>query len=49
VVFEMLTGKRAIAGDDVSEVLASVLAREPDWKIPRSLRKISTRTSSQMR
>jgi len=31
VLFEMLTGKRAVAGDDVSDVLASVLAREPDW------------------
>ena len=31
VLFEMLTGKRAFAGDDVSDTLASVLAREPDW------------------
>ena len=31
VLFEMLTGRRAFAGDDVSEVLASVLAREPEW------------------
>ena len=31
VLFEMLTGQRAFAGNDVSEVLASVLAREPDW------------------
>jgi serine/threonine-protein kinase len=31
VLYEMLTGKRAFAGDDVSETLASVLAREPDW------------------
>ena len=31
VLYEMLTGRRAFAGDDVSEVLASVLAREPDW------------------
>ena len=29
VLFEMLTGRRPFAGDDVSEVLASVLAREP--------------------
>ena len=33
VLFEMLTGKRAFAGGDVSEVLASVLAREPDWTL----------------
>ena len=29
VLFEMLTGRRPFAGDDVSDVLASVLAREP--------------------
>jgi serine/threonine-protein kinase len=35
VLYEMLTGRRAFPGDDVSEVLASVLAREPDWsKLP---------------
>ena len=32
VMYEMLTGTRAFPGDDVSEVLASVLAREPDWE-----------------
>jgi Tol biopolymer transport system component len=38
VLFEMLTGKRAFAGEDVSDVLASVLAREPDWRLlPRGL------------
>jgi serine/threonine protein kinase len=38
VLFEMLTGERAFAGDDVSDVLASVLAREPDWaRLPPSL------------
>jgi len=31
LVYEMLTGRRAFPGDDVSETLASVLAREPDW------------------
>ena len=31
VLYEMLTGRRAFTGDDVSEVLASVLAREPDF------------------
>ncbi len=31
VLFEMLTGQRAFAGDDVSETLASILMREPDW------------------
>ena len=38
VLYEMLTGTRAFAGDDVSEVLASVLAREPDWsRLPAAL------------
>ena len=33
VLFEMLTGRRPFAGDDVSDVLASVLAREPQLAI----------------
>ena len=34
----MLTGRRAFPGDEVSDVLASVLAREPDWTmLPRGL------------
>ena len=38
VLYEMLTGRRAFEGDDVSDVLASVLAREPDWTLlPRGL------------
>ena len=31
VLFEMLTGKRAFEGEDVSETLAAVLRGEPDW------------------
>jgi serine/threonine-protein kinase len=31
VLYEMLTGRHAFQGDNVSEVLASVLAREPDF------------------
>jgi Tol biopolymer transport system component len=31
VLFEMLTGKRAFAGNDVSDTLAAILMREPDW------------------
>jgi serine/threonine-protein kinase len=31
VLYEMITGKRAFEGSDVSETLASVLAREADW------------------
>ena len=33
VLFEMLTGRRAFAGGEVYDVLASVLAREPDWSL----------------
>ena len=33
VLYEMLTRKRAFDGDEVSETLASVLAREPDWTV----------------
>jgi eukaryotic-like serine/threonine-protein kinase len=31
VLFEMLTGKRAFAGDSASDVIAAVLKTEPDW------------------
>jgi eukaryotic-like serine/threonine-protein kinase len=31
VLFEMLTGKRAFDGEDVSDTLAAVLRGEPDW------------------
>ncbi|HEX8031090.1 MAG TPA: protein kinase, partial [Vicinamibacterales bacterium] len=31
VVYEMLTGRRAFAGDDVSDTLASILKSDPDW------------------
>ena len=31
VLYEMLTGSKAFPGDDVSEVLASVIKSEPDW------------------
>lgn len=33
VLYEMLTGRRAFPGDEVSDVLASVFAREPDWSV----------------
>jgi serine/threonine-protein kinase len=32
VLYEMVTGTRAFAGDDVSDVVASVLARDVDWR-----------------
>jgi eukaryotic-like serine/threonine-protein kinase len=31
VVYEMLTGRRAFEGEDVSDTLAAVLRGEPDW------------------
>jgi serine/threonine-protein kinase len=31
VLYEMLTGTRAFEGEDISDVLASVLKSEPDW------------------
>lgn len=31
VLYEMLAGTRAFAGDDVSETLAAILRDEPDW------------------
>ncbi len=35
VLYEMLTGRRAFAGDDVSDTLSYVISREPDWsKLP---------------
>ena len=33
VIYEMLTGRRAFAGDDVAEVLAAVIKSEPDWSL----------------
>jgi serine/threonine protein kinase len=31
VLYEMLTGKRPFAGEDVADTLAAVLMRDPDW------------------
>jgi serine/threonine protein kinase/Tol biopolymer transport system component len=31
VLYEMLTGKRAFDGDDMSDTLANALKRDPDW------------------
>ena len=31
VLFEMLTGRRAFAGDDIADVMVAVLSKEPEW------------------
>ena len=31
VLYEMLTGRRAFEGDEISDTLAAVLRGEPDW------------------
>ena len=31
VLYELLTGRRAFAGDDVADLIAAVLTKEPDW------------------
>jgi eukaryotic-like serine/threonine-protein kinase len=37
VLFEMLTGRSAFAGETLSDTIAQVLEREPDWQqLPRS-------------
>ena len=38
VLYEMLTGRRAFEGEDVSDTLATVLRGEPDWTaLPKNL------------
>ena len=37
VLYEMLTGRQAFAGDTVAEILARVIEREPDWsRLPKN-------------
>jgi eukaryotic-like serine/threonine-protein kinase len=36
VLYEMLTGKRAFEGEDVTDVLVAVLSKDPDWGALRS-------------
>jgi Tol biopolymer transport system component len=48
VLYEMLTGRRAFKGDDISDVLASVLKTEPDWSalpadLPPAVRRLLRR------
>jgi len=48
VLFEMLTGQRAFSGDGVTETLAFVLTKEPEWRTlpsttPAALRRLLRR------
>ena len=33
VLYEMLTGRRAFAGETVSDTIAAILERDPDWSV----------------
>ncbi len=49
VVYEMLTGRVAFAGDTVSDSIAKILEREPDWALlpattPASIRRLLLRS-----
>ena len=48
VLYEMLSGRMAFAGDTLSDTIAAILDREPDWSTlpvgtPRSLRRLVQR------
>ena len=48
VLFEMLTGTRAFRGDDVTDTIAAVIAKEPDWnrlgpETPAAIRRLLRR------
>src|SRR5688572_7998292 len=41
VLYEMLTGRRVFQGDTVSDVLAAVLTKDPDWdRVPARARRL---------
>jgi serine/threonine protein kinase len=48
VLYELLTGKQAFQGDDITEILASIVKSEPDWhalppQVPPSIRTLLSR------
>ncbi len=48
VLYELLTGKQAFHGEDVGDILAAVVMKEPDWtalpaKIPSTIRTLLSR------
>ena len=49
VLFEMLTGKRAFPGEDITDTIVSVVSKEPDWRklpaaTPAGLRRLLARS-----
>jgi len=44
VLFEMLTGKRAFPGEDVTDTIVSVLSKEPEWPSLPSPTSVSVRS-----
>ena len=54
VLYEMLTGRVAFAGDTVSDTIAEILEREPDWSLlpaaaPAPIRRLLLRASRRIR
>jgi eukaryotic-like serine/threonine-protein kinase len=47
VLFEMLTGRRAFAGDSLPDIVAGVLEREPDWTQLPAATPVAVRTALQ--
>lgn len=44
VLYEMLTGRRLFKGESISDTLAAVLTKEPDWqRVPTEVRKLLRR------
>ncbi|MBI3400779.1 MAG: protein kinase [Acidobacteria bacterium] len=48
VLFEMLTGRRAFPGDDVTDTIVSLVSKEPDWtalplSVPSAIRRLLRR------
>ena len=49
VLFEMLTGRRAFPGEDITDTIVSVVSKEPDWRTlpaatPAGLRRLLARS-----
>ena len=41
VLYEMVTGRRPFEGEDVTDTIAAVVSREPDWtKVPTALKRL---------